>query len=133
MDPQDQWKDRPQVDPVTGQPAPPTEVRETRASRSTWPLLVILLAGLVLALIAWLPAELTRDAEDTPTSSTTTTTQPSTDQPATSGEATPPAGGTTSGTTQETAPPAPEAQPQPTTPAPAPGGTTTQPQTPPAQ
>ncbi|MEY9167117.1 hypothetical protein ABIE78_005236 [Sinorhizobium fredii] len=130
MDPQDQLKDRPPVDPVTGQPAPPPEVHEARAARSTWPLLVILLAGLVLALIAWLPAELTRDAEDTPTSSTTT--EPSTDQPATSGEATPPAGGT-SGTTQETAPTALETQPQPATPAPAPEGTAPQPQTPPAQ
>ncbi|ACP24159.1 hypothetical protein NGR_c03620 [Sinorhizobium fredii NGR234] len=128
MDPQDQLKERPPVDPVTGQPAPPPEVHEARASRSSWPLLVILLAGLVLALIAWLPAELTRDAEDTPTSSTTTT-QPATDEPATGTEATPPAGGTT----QEPAPAAPETQPQPTPPAPAPEGTAPQPQTPPAQ
>ncbi|PDT40851.1 MULTISPECIES: hypothetical protein [Sinorhizobium] len=135
MDPNDQLKDRPPVDPVTGQPAPRPEVHEERAARSTWPLLVILLAGLVLALIAWLPAELTRDAEDTPTSSTTTTTEPATDQPATSGEATPPAA-TPGGTTPA------ETQPQPTTPAPAPApegtapeGTAPQPQTqtPPAQ
>ncbi|AWI56081.1 hypothetical protein [Sinorhizobium fredii] len=124
MDPQDQLKERPLVDPVTGQPAPPPEVQEARASRSTWPLLVILLAGLVLALIAWLPAELTRDAEETPTSSTTTTTQPATDQPAT---------GNAAGTTQETAPATPETQPQTTPPAPAPEGTAPQPQTPPAQ
>lgn len=130
MDPQDQLKERPLVDPVTGQPAPPPEVQEARTSRSTWPLLVILLAGLVLALIAWLPAELTRDAEDIPTSSTTTTTEPATDQPATGSEATPPA----AGTTQEPAPAAPETQPQPTPPAPAPEGMAPQPQTtPPAQ
>jgi hypothetical protein len=89
MDPQDQLKERPPVDPVTGQPAPPPEAPEARAGRSTWPLVAIVLAGLVLALIAWLPAELTRDAEDVPTSSTT-----------------------------QTAPAAPEAQPQPAPPAP---------------
>ncbi len=117
MDPQDQLKDRSPVDPVTGQPAPPPEVPEARAGRSSWPLLIILLAGLVLALIAWLPAELTRDAEDTP-ATTSSTTQPATGQPATSGEATPAA---------------PETQIQPSPAAPAPGGTAPQPQTPPAQ
>ncbi|WP_018234735.1 hypothetical protein [Ensifer sp. BR816] len=105
MDPQDQLKERPPVDPVTGQPAPPPEVPEARTGRSTWPLVVIVLAGLVLALIAWLPAELTRDTEDIPA--------------------------TTSSTTQETAPAAPEAQPQPAPPPPE--GTAPQPQTPPAQ
>ncbi|WEX78111.1 hypothetical protein PYH37_002963 [Sinorhizobium numidicum] len=117
----EEFKERPPIDPATGQPTPrETETRRAWSGRSTWPLLIILLAGLVLALIAWLPAELTRDAEDTTqppaTSDQSTTTQPPAAEPTT-----PPA--------TETTPAAPETPPAPQTPAtPAP-----QPQSPPAQ
>nr|WP_255647685.1 hypothetical protein [Ensifer sp. IC4062] len=127
MNQHEELKDKPLIDPVTGQPT--TREPETRgrsSSRSSWPLLIILLAGLVLALIAWLPAELTRDTEEAKpppaTSDQPTTTPPSTDQPAT-GQTTPPAGQATPGT-----PPA-----APDTPATPPASPAPQPQTTPAQ
>ncbi|THK37950.1 hypothetical protein EHS39_10645 [Ensifer sp. MPMI2T] len=123
MNQHEELKDKPLIDPVTGQPTTrDPEMRGKLSSRSSWPLLIILLAGLVLALIAWLPAELTRDTEEaTPppaTSDQSTTTPRATDQPAT-GQATPPAG---------TPPAAPE-----TTPATPPASPAPQPQTTPAQ
>lgn len=123
MNQHEELKDKPLIDPVTGQPTTrDPEMRGKMSGRSTWPLLIILLAGLVLALIAWLPAELTRDSEEaTPppaSSDQSTPTPPSPDQPAT-GQATPPAG--------QPAPDTPPAAPEtPATPAP-------QPQTTPAQ
>ncbi|WP_425336263.1 hypothetical protein [Sinorhizobium garamanticum] len=120
MNQHEELKDKPLIDPVTGQPTTrDPEMRGKLSSRSSWPLLIILLAGLVLALIAWLPAELTRDTEEaTPppaTSDQSTTTPPST--------ATPPAGQATPGT-----PPA-----APETPATPPASPAPQPQTTPAQ
>ena len=58
----------PRIDPVTGAPVNdplanqrrPEEL-EPRSGRSKWPVLIILLAGLVLALLVWLPAELSTD------------------------------------------------------------------------
>ncbi|MCA1403725.1 hypothetical protein I6F26_03795 [Ensifer sp. IC3342] len=120
MNQHEELKDKPLIDPVTGQPTTRDPgMRGNLSGRSRWPLLIILLAGLVLALIAWLPAELTRDTEEaTPppaTSDQSTTTPPSTDQPAT-----PPAGQATPGApeTPATPPASPAPQPQ-TTPAPA--------------
>ncbi|WP_331373455.1 hypothetical protein [Sinorhizobium chiapasense] len=86
MNQHEELKDKPLIDPVTGQPTTQDpEMRGKLSGRSTWPLLIILLAGLVLALIAWLPAELTRDAEEaTPppaTSDQSTTTPPASPAP----------------------------------------------------
>lgn len=81
---EEQYRDRPPENPKHPPPPLPEE-RDTGFRRSTWLLLSILLVGLVIALIAWLPAELSRDAEDTPTTSSTTTA------PAEPGQATPPA------------------------------------------
>ena len=96
----------PRIDPVTGAPVNdplanqrrPEEV-ETRSARSKWPVLIILLAGLVLALLVWLPAELSTDqtngtaTQPTPTEQTTTppanTVTPPADNSATPGTATP--------------------------------------------
>jgi cytoskeletal protein RodZ len=58
----------PRIDPLTGAPVNdplanqrrPEEL-EPRSGRSKWPVLIILLAGLVLALLVWLPAELSND------------------------------------------------------------------------
>ncbi|MBB4184080.1 hypothetical protein GGE07_000693 [Sinorhizobium terangae] len=98
MNQHEELKDKPLIDPVTGQPTPrEPEMRGKTSGRSSWPLLIILLAGLVLALIAWLPAELTRDTEE------------ATPPPAT-GQATPPAG-------QTTPPTAPQPQTTPAQPA----------------
>lgn len=100
-------RDRPLDDPVADQPTQSTpEMREPGKRRSVWPLLIIVLAGLVLALFAWLPAELRRDVDDAATSSTTTE-PPAQQQPSTTEQAAPPA--------VETAPvPAmPETTPQP--------------------
>lgn len=124
------------IDPVTGAPidtrlgdpaARPIENNvynavETRPGRSGWPILVVLAAGLILALIAWYPAEVatqsdtatqpaaTETQSTTPTPPAATTEQGTvpatgTQQPATAApannEATPPTTGTTP---QETAP-----------------------------
>ena len=82
MDQDERLKDSLPADPVKSEPVPQEpEEREPDMRRTRWPLLIIVLAGLVLALIAWLPAELWRDVEDVPATSSTTT-QPSTNQPA---------------------------------------------------
>ncbi|MDK1488604.1 hypothetical protein QN219_00795 [Sinorhizobium sp. 7-81] len=130
MNQREELKDKPLIDPVTGQPTPrdpevsrEPETRGRWSGRSSWPLLIILLAGLVLALIAWLPAELTRDTEEaTPPPATS---DQSTTQPAPTDQATPPAGEATPGT-----PPAPETPAAPATP---PATPAPQPQTAPAQ
>ncbi|HEV7307092.1 hypothetical protein [Ensifer sp.] len=123
MNQHEEFKDKPLVDPVTGQPLPRPQAETPMSDvpvepprRSNWPIAIILLAGLVLALIAWLPAELSRD--------TATTTPPAaTDQPAatpsqnttgqdTSGQVSPPADTSTApsgGTTMQPAP-TPETQ-----------------------
>ncbi|WP_131820991.1 hypothetical protein [Ensifer sp. LCM 4579] len=63
------------------QPSPPAAERETGISRGTWLLLSALLIGIVIALFAWLPAELTRGVEDVPETTSSTTVEPA--QPAT--------------------------------------------------
>lgn len=96
MNQHEEFKDKPVIDPVTGQtmqsvlPTQTSEVTEEPRRRSNWPIVIILLAGLVLALIAWLPAELSRDTATTPLPATT-------DQPA---------GQSTTDTTSRTTPPA---------------------------
>ena len=65
---------------------------EPRKSRSSWPLLLILLAGLVLALLVWLPAEMSSNhPADTATPPATTgeTATPPADNSMTPGTATP--------------------------------------------
>ncbi|ABR59207.1 hypothetical protein GOC91_04585 [Sinorhizobium medicae] len=133
MNQHDELRTKPPLDPATGQPTPrdpDTTVVTTRRSR--WPLMIIILAGLILALIAWLPAELTTDAENEPVAPSQSETAPSdttppaapTDQPAPTNEAaptdqaTPPAGGTTAPAAPDTqTPAAPPAAPETQTPA----------------
>lgn len=147
MNQHEELREKPPLDPATGQPTPrDPEVPVTRSRRSSWPLLVIILAGLILALIAWLPAELTRDAENEPVAPGQTETTPSdatppaaqpapTDQAAPTNDAAPtdqaapPAGGTTAPAAPETqTPAAPETPAAPAAPA-----TPAQPQSAPAQ
>ncbi|ODR89715.1 hypothetical protein [Sinorhizobium alkalisoli] len=63
------------------QPSQPLAERETGITRGTWLLLSALLVGIVIALFAWLPAELTRGVEDVPETTSSTTVEPG--QPAT--------------------------------------------------
>lgn len=128
MNQHEEFKEKPLIDPVTGQPTPlPNDPAPVRSGRSSWPLVIILLAGLVLALIAWLPAELSRDSGTaTPPATTDQSTSGQTaTPPPTDTTATPPADTTTapSGGTMT----APETTPQQGTTPPATNGTTTQP------
>ncbi|WP_077962279.1 hypothetical protein [Ensifer adhaerens] len=116
MNQHEEFKEKPVIDPVTGQPLPQTQTQMSdvpppaRSGRSNWPIVIILLAGLVLALIAWLPAELSRDTADT-AAPPATTDQPATGTttaPADTGTA--PAGGTTTQPAPEATPQAPETQ-----------------------
>ena len=126
MNQHEEFKDKPVIDPVTGQPLPqtPTQMSDVppppRSGRSNWPIVIILLAGLVLALIAWLPAELSRDTANTAAPPATT------DQPATgtTGQATPPADTATPPAGGTTTQPAPETTPQQGTQAPETQGAT---------
>ncbi|MEI2297904.1 hypothetical protein [Ensifer sp. MJa1] len=122
MNQHEEFKEKPVIDPVTGQPLPSqpltphaSDTPPARSGRSNWPIIIILLAGLVLALIAWLPAELSRDAAETTTPPATTdqpaTGQSTTDQ-GTTGQATPPADTSTAPSGGTTTQPAPEATPQ---------------------
>ena len=127
------------IDPATGAPVDRTipgetaqrpienntyNAVETRPGRSGWPILVVLAAGLILALIAWYPAEVATQSDtatqpaatDTQTDTTTTTPPPSAatdngtvpstgEQPTTTPPATNDATQPTTGTTpQDTAP-----------------------------
>lgn len=69
---------QPATDPLENQRRP--EDIEPSSKRSSWPILIILLAGLVLALLVWLPAELsddqTNDAATQPSTTEQTTTPP---------------------------------------------------------
>jgi len=121
MNQHEEFKDKPVIDPVTGQPMPQTQMSDVppaRSGRSNWPIVIILLAGLVLALIAWLPAELSRDTADTaappPTTDQPATgqTTPNTTAPGTTGQATPPADTGTAPSSGTATQPAPEATPQ---------------------
>jgi cytoskeletal protein RodZ len=109
---------QPATDPLANQRRP--EDIEPRSTRSSWPILIILLAGLVLALLVWLPAELSNDqtndaatqpstTEQTttpPADNTTTTTTPPADNSATPGTATPDTNATPGTTTTPNATPA---------------------------
>lgn len=113
MNQHEELKEQPVIDPVTGQPMPQpqtSDVPPARSGRSNWPIIIILLAGLVLALIAWLPAELSRDTGDT-AAPPATTDQPTTGQGATD-QATPPADTTTAPSGGTTTQPAPQTTPQ---------------------
>jgi hypothetical protein len=140
MNQHEEFKEKPVIDPVTGQPLPQTQahmsdVPPARSGRSNWPIVIILLAGLVLALIAWLPAELSRDTADTAAPPPTTdqpatgqatpdTTAPGTATPGTTGRVTPPADSSTAPSGETTTQPAPEATPQQGTPTPETQGST---------
>ncbi|WDZ77301.1 hypothetical protein PWG15_01940 [Ensifer adhaerens] len=126
MNQHEEFKDKPVIDPVTGQPMPQAQMSDVppaRSGRSNWPIIIILLAGLVLALIAWLPAELSRDTANTaappPTTdqpatgqSTPDATAPGTATPGTAGQTTPPADNSTAPSSGTATQPAPEATPQ---------------------
>ena len=108
---------QPATDPLANQRRP--EDIEPRSRRSSWPILIILLAGLVLALLVWLPAELSNDQTNdaatqpstteqttTPPADNTTTTTPPADNSATPGTATPDTNATPGTTTTPNATPA---------------------------
>ena len=105
---------QPATDPLANQ-RPPEDI-EPRSQRSSWPILIILLAGLVLALLVWLPAELsndqTNDAATQPSATQQTTTPPvgnttpPADNSATPGTATPQTSATPDTSTTPNATPA---------------------------
>lgn len=91
-----------------------------RESRSMWPLLIVLLAGVVLALLFWLPGEQASDNTATPPATEQTTTTPPADNTATppaDNNATTPATPSTGTTPQATTPDTTDTgtQPAPTT------------------
>ena len=118
----------PTTDPLATQRRADPDPREPRTARSSWPILIILLAGLVLALLVWLPSEMatdqTNDAATQP-APTDTTTPPAADDatPATPDtSAAPPAPDTSATPDTSTAPaapatPAPDTSATPATPA----------------
>lgn len=81
---------------------------DARESRSMWPLLIVLIAGVVLALLFWLPGEQAGDNTATPPASEQTTTTPPADNNATTppadNNATAPATPSTGTTPQATTP-----------------------------
>lgn len=98
------------TDPVTGAPVSDALAANSAArdssmapapvkSRGTWPILIVLLAAVVIAMLVWMPGG--QDASDTATepAATSDTTTPATPDvatpPATTGTATPPAAETT--------------------------------------
>lgn len=101
-------------DPLARRPLDPAEPA-MRTRRSSWPVLIILLAGLVLALLVWLPAEMANDASDTatqPAPAGQTATPPAAEAPA----ATAPAATAPTNTAPATAPAATGTAPATTTP-----------------
>lgn len=107
-------------DPLLNQRRP--EEVEVRSSRSTWPVLIILLAGLVLALLVWLPAEMSTDTATPPATTEQSATPadnatPPVDNSATPGTATPDTSVTPNATpaTPDTQTPATGADQQPQT------------------
>ncbi|KQR77660.1 hypothetical protein ASG25_04940 [Rhizobium sp. Leaf384] len=108
-------------DPLAQRPLDPT-APVARTRRSNWPVLIILLAGLVLALLVWLPAEMSNDASDTatqPAPASETATPPAAQAPAATAPSTttPPAATAPA----DTAPAAPATPPAATGTAPATG------------
>lgn len=81
----------PRIDPVTGKAVNDPLVNDPlsnqrraediapRSSRSSWPILIILLAGLVLAMLVWLPAEMSTDNTATPPATTDQSVTPPAD------------------------------------------------------
>jgi hypothetical protein len=111
------------VDPLTAAPVDdplatsrrPEDI-QPRSSRSMWPVLIIVLAGLVLALLVWMPSdgvdEQTNDAATQPGTTEQTTTPPVDNATPPADTATPPADTATppadnSATPDATAPAAP--------------------------
>lgn len=92
------------IDPATpatdqlANPRQPETIEQPR-SRSSWPILIILLAGLVLALLVWLPTEMSNSPADNTATPPATTGEQTTTPPAdNSTTATPPADNSTTAT-----------------------------------
>ncbi len=135
------------VDPVTGAPVTDPEraaaeqrqrdlnsaaISPPREARSMWPVLIVLLAGVVLALLFWLPGEQASDPAvtdtATPPATTDTVTPPASDT-TTTPEATPNTGAAPDSTTTTPDSTAPDTTGTATQPAPATGTDQQQPAT----